>query len=141
MLGVGGLFRLFWSEFGVIALTPVIGAILSIALKFCVDRFLRLGRSQLCLITWPRAVCTVGCIELAPGDVHFVSFRGSQLRSIAGAPSIFAGGEIALLLVCGDIAGFEPCQFGPVARQHAIITVGQIPLVIGYGQRNRFLLC
>jgi hypothetical protein len=64
MFGVGCLFYLLWSEFRVIALIPAIGAILSIPLKFRSGSFFCSDRSQLCVITQPRAVCTVGCIEL-----------------------------------------------------------------------------
>ena len=66
-----------------------------------------------------------------------VSADVSLERSQAPA-SILAGGEIALLLRCGHVAGFKRGQFGPVARLHPVIAVGHIPLVIGHGQCNRF---
>src|SRR5579872_6392206 len=102
MFGEGCLFRLLWSEFRVIALIPAIRAILSVALAFGGDGLLCLDSSQLGLITWSRAVCTVRRIELAPRGIHFLSFCWSQFRSVAPTPSILASCEIALLLRCGD---------------------------------------
>jgi hypothetical protein len=92
------------------------------------------------MITEAKAAFAVRYIELTSRFIRGDDLCIRKFRTITSTYPTLAVSEIPSVLCVENLESFGGRQLGPIAGTHAIRAVGDVSLMLGNGQRDRFRL-